>query len=194
MSMLYVFKPWKDLVLGPASRRLLAAGITPNMVTASGVLLSAAAGLLAAYGYFYAGILLFVAGACLDAVDGSFARACGLSSDFGRYFDSLSDRCSELLFIVGVVIGGAPASAFVVIAGSAILMVSRIYNHGKGMNSNAAMFGRPERLALLLLGLLSPAPYNSALFLAAGLLCFISALQVLASGFRSNKNVSSLPD
>ncbi|MGA9141433.1 MAG: CDP-alcohol phosphatidyltransferase family protein, partial [Methanocella sp.] len=58
---------------------------------------------------------------------------------------------------------------------------SRIYNHRKGLNSNAAMFGRPERLALLIAGLLSPAPYNTVLFLVAGFLCLISSGQILAS-------------
>ncbi len=96
MSMLYTFKPMKDRVLQPVSRLLLAAGVTPNMVTACGLLLSAAAGVVALTGHLYVGIALFLAGACLDAFDGSFARACGLTSEFGRYFDSFSDRCSEL--------------------------------------------------------------------------------------------------
>ena len=181
MSMLYVFKPQKDRALHSASRILRKAGVTPNMVTAAGLLMSVIAGRLAMSGHLYAGIFLFMLGACLDAVDGSFARACGLSSEFGKYFDSVCDRLSELAFIMGAVIGGVPASAFAVIAGSLILMASRIYNHRRGLNSNAAMFGRPERIALLVAGLLSPDPYNTVLFLAAGFLCLVSSAQALAS-------------
>jgi CDP-diacylglycerol--glycerol-3-phosphate 3-phosphatidyltransferase len=118
-------------------------------------------------------------------VDGSFAKACRLSTGFGRYFDSVCDRLSELAFITGAVIGGVSSSAFAVIAGSLLLMASRIYYHRKGLNSNAAMFGRPERLALLIAGLLSPAPYNTVLFLVAGLLCLISSGQILASDHRA---------
>ena len=184
--MLYAFKPRKDQALCSASHILLAAGITPNMVTAAGLLLSVIAGLLAASGHLYAGILVFMIGACLDAVDGSFARACGLTSEFGRYFDSTCDRLSELLFIAGAVIGGVSPFAFAVIAGSLLLMASRVYNHRKGLDSNAAMFGRPERLALLIVGLLAPAPYNTALFLVAGLLCLISSGQILVSSMRRN--------
>jgi phosphatidylglycerophosphate synthase len=121
-------------------------------------------------------------GACLDALDGSLARASGLCSEFGRYFDSICDRLSELVFIAGAVIGGAPVLAFAVIAGSVLLLVSRIYNHRKGLNSNAAMFGRPERIALLVAGLLSPAPYAMTIFVVAGLLCIVSSVQALASG------------
>ena len=181
MSMLYAYKPQKDRALHSVSRILLTAGVTPNMVTAAGLLMSVIAGLIAMSGHLYAGIFLFMLGACLDAVDGSFARACGLSTEFGKYFDSICDRLSELAFIAGAVIGGVPASAFVVIAGSVVLMASRIYNHRKGLNSDAAMFGRPERITLLVAGLLSPDPYNTVLFIVAGFLCLVSSVQALAS-------------
>ena len=202
MSMLYALKPLKDRALNKVSIALLSAGITPNMVTAAGLLLSIIAGLLAAAGHLYAGILVFILGACLDAVDGSFARACGLTTEFGRYFDSLCDRSSELVFIAGAVIGGVSQAALAVIAGSMLLLAARIYHHRKGLNSNAAMFGRPERLALLVVGLISPAPFNTALFLVAGFLGLISSCQILASGLRhkdrllpqgSRKNTVTIP-
>ncbi len=125
MSMLYAYKPQKDRALHSISRILLMVAVTPNMVTATGLLMSVIAGLIAMSGHLYAGIFLFMLGACLDAVDGSFARACGLCSEFGRYFDSICDRSSELVFIVGAVIGAVPASAFAVIAGSFVLMASK---------------------------------------------------------------------
>ncbi len=184
MSWLYAFKPKKDRVLYSVSRILRAIGVTPNMVTLSGLLLSILAGLLAATGQLYTGIIVFLIGACLDALDGSFARSCGLCSEFGRYFDSVCDRLSELAFIVGAVIGGTPVLAFAVIAGSVLLMASRVNNHRKGLNSNAAMFGRPERIFLLIVGLLSPAPYDTAIFMLAFLLCLVSTAQVLASGLK----------
>ncbi len=184
MSMLYALKPQKDILLRRASGSLLAMGITPNMVTLAGLALSILAGLLAASGYLYAGIFLFIAGACLDAVDGSLARACGLASEFGRYFDSACDRLSELALVAGAVIGGAPVTAFAVAAGSVLLLASRVYNHRRGLNSNAAMFGRPERLMLLLAGLLCPGPLNTLLFISAGILCIVSSAQALASGVR----------
>ena len=190
MSMLYAFKPQKDRLLRPVCAALRAAGVTPNVVTAAGVLLSAAAGLLALSGHLYAGILVFLAGAGLDALDGSLARTCGLGSEFGRYFDSVADRASELLFIGGAIAGGAPLTAFAVVAGSLILLASRIYNHRKGVTSDAAMFGRPERLAFLILGLLSPRPYSTALFIVAGLMCLISSVQALASGAAARKRNS----
>jgi CDP-diacylglycerol---glycerol-3-phosphate 3-phosphatidyltransferase len=193
MSMLYAYKPVKDDVLRSASRKLLVYGVTPNIVTASGVLISLISGLIVISGHLYAGIIIFLICTCLDALDGSFARNCGLCTEFGRYFDSVCDRLSELIFIICAVIGGAPASAFVVVAGSFALLASRIYNHRKGISSDAAMFGRPERLALLIAGLLAPSPYNTILFMIAGLLCLISSAQALASGFRGRKSGDHLP-
>jgi CDP-diacylglycerol--glycerol-3-phosphate 3-phosphatidyltransferase len=193
MSMLYAFKPQKDRALCSISEVLLAAGVTPNMVSAAGLLMSIAAGVMAMSGHLYAGIALFFAGACLDALDGSFARYSGLCSGFGRYFDSTCDRLSELAFVAGAVAGGAPAMALAVVGGSVLLMAARVYNHRKGLSSDAAMFGRPERLALLIAGLMAPEPYGSALFLLAALLCLISTVQVLVSGARGRKGKVVLP-
>lgn len=181
MSMLYACKPFKDRILRSVSCRLLKAGLTPNMVTAAGLLLSLTGGLLAFSGHLYAGIVVFLLGACLDAVDGSFARACGLCSEFGRYLDSTCDRLSEIFFVAGAIIGGAPVSALAVVAGSLILMSARVYNHRRGLDSNAASFGRPERLLLLIIGLLAPEPFGTMIFLSAAMLSVISTVQVLLS-------------
>jgi phosphatidylglycerophosphate synthase len=188
MSMLYAYKPLKDAWLSAASRVLLAAGVTPNMVTVAGLIFSATAGLVAMSGHLYAGIAIFIVGACLDAFDCSLARYSNRCTEFGKYFDSVADRCSELFFVTGAVIGGTPLTAFSVVTGSVILLAARVYNHRKGRNSNAAMFGRPERLGLLIVGLLASAPWNTVLFGIAGCLCTISAAQALAAGIRENKN------
>lgn len=182
VSLLYAFKPGKDRALDSVCRALWSAGITPNMVTAAGPLISVLAGLLAASGQLYSGIIIFSIGACLDAVDGSLARISGRSSEFGRYFDSVSDRLSEGAFIAGAVIGGVPPAAFAVIAGSVLLLASRIYNHRRGLGSDAALFGRPERLALLIVGMLLPSPANVVLFMTSAILSVVSSYRVLASG------------
>jgi CDP-diacylglycerol---glycerol-3-phosphate 3-phosphatidyltransferase len=182
MSWLYTFKPKKDRMLQRISRSLWSVGVTPNMVTAAGLSMAVVAGFLAMTGHLMIGILFFIFSACLDAVDGSLARTCGLTTEFGRYFDSISDRLSEVALVVGAVLGGVASSAFIVIAGSFILLASRIHNHRMGTNSDAAMFGRPERLTLLTLGLIAPVPFDTWFFMLAGFLCFVSSVQILTSG------------
>ena len=43
-------------------------------------------------------------------------------------------------------------------------------------------FGRPERLAFLIVGILCPTPINTLLFVAAGIFCVFSSAQILAHG------------
>jgi CDP-diacylglycerol--glycerol-3-phosphate 3-phosphatidyltransferase len=182
MSLLYIFRRQKDQLLHSVSKALLVVGVTPNMVTATGLFVCSAAGIIAASGRLNLAVLIFIIGACFDIIDGSLARVSGLDSEFGRYFDSICDRLSELALVTGAVIGGISFSAYAVVIGSMLLMSSRIINHKKGLNSDAALFGRPERIALLLVGLLLPTPYDTGLFIAAGSLCLVSSGQVLASG------------
>lgn len=182
MSLLYRLKPRKDRALLPVCRALSSAGITPGMVTTAGLLFSVIAGLAAASGSLYAGVALFLLGACCDAVDGSLARLSGGSSEFGLYLDGVSDRLSESAFVAGAVFGGVSPAALTVVAGSVLVLASRIHNHRKGLDSDAALVGRPERLVLLVAGMLAPFPADVAVFSANALLCILSACLVLASG------------
>jgi 2-deoxy-D-gluconate 3-dehydrogenase len=184
MSLLYFFKNRKDQFLHPVTKALLAAGITPNMVSAAGLFVCSTAGIAAAYGHLDLAVLFFLIGACFDIVDGSLARAGGLEDEFGRYFDSICDRLSEVALVTGAVVGGVNFSAYAVVIGSVILMASRIINHRKGLSSDTALFGRPERVGLLLAGLLLPAPYDIGLFVLAGSLCLISSGQIIAYGMK----------
>ncbi len=184
MSLLYRWKPGKDRVLAPVGHALFTAGITPNMVTAAGLLVSTVAGLIAASGQLRPAIVVFVIGAGFDLLDGSLARITGSVSEFGRYLDSVCDRLSETVFVVGAIIGGISPLAITVIAGSLLLLVSRVHNHRKGLGSDAAVFSRPERLALLIAGMLAPLPASELLFIANACLCVVSSYLVLRSGPR----------
>lgn len=179
MSRLYIFKPQKDKKLYPICLILHSAGITPNMITMTGFLVSVMAGVVAASGNIFTAIIIFMISAGLDAVDGSLARMSGLTTEFGRYLDSISDRLSETAFISGAVIGGISSTAYMVVVGSVLLLATRIFTHRKGFNSDTAIFGRPERLVLLVAGLLSPFPGNVILFGTNALLCMVSSLQIL---------------
>jgi phosphatidylglycerophosphate synthase len=189
MSLLYRFKPLKDAILRPVLSTLQACGVTPNIVTLLGVVLSIAAALCAASGQLHLGIVLFIFAACLDALDGSLARSSGKCTEFGRYFDSVSDRISEVGFIIGAVVGGGTLWALLVAAGSVVLLLTRTVLHLKGAHTNLVWISRPERLVLIVAGFLSPPPYNIVLFLIGGSLCLIaSAHVVLMTIFRGGSN------
>lgn len=192
MSLIYRYKPEKDRAILPLTSVLAQAGVTPNMVTVSGLIISLIAGVFAALGHLHIGIALFFIGACLDALDGSLARATGACTEFGRYLDSVCDRVAELAFIFGAVVGGSPLSALLVVAGSMALLMARVLVHRKGLRSDVARFSRPERLALIIIGLLVPYPINVVVFLAAGTLSSISALQVLSTARRTAADARTL--
>ncbi len=158
-------------------------GITANEVTTLGLCLALGAGLLAYYGHLYAGLTFFVASAACDALDGSLARALDRATEFGLYFDGVADRFSELFFVIGAVLGAhVPPSAFIVVGGAFALLLARAYGHRHHWGTVRTTFGRPERLALLIVGVLCPTPINTVLFVAAGLCCVFSSAQIFARG------------
>ena len=183
MSLLYRFKPQKDKYLRSIAARLGGAGITANEVTALGLCLALGSGLLAYRGHLYAGLGFFAASAVCDALDGSLARASNKQTEFGLYFDGIADRFSELFFVIGAVLGAnVPPSAFVVVGGAFALLFVRAYGHEQKWGATPTTFGRPERLAFLIVGVLCPTPINTLLFVAAGLCCVFSCAQILAHG------------
>jgi phosphatidylglycerophosphate synthase len=180
MSLLYRFKPQKDSYLRSITARLGGAGITANEVTALGLCLALVSGLLAYRGHLYLGIVCFAASAVCDALDGSLARASNKRTEFGLYFDGIADRFSELFFVLGAVLGAnVPPSAFIVIGGAFMLLFARAYGHMQKWGAKPTAFGRPERLTLLVAGILCSNPIDTLLFVAAGLCCVFSSAQIL---------------
>ncbi|MEN4011158.1 MAG: CDP-alcohol phosphatidyltransferase family protein [Chloroflexota bacterium] len=78
-------------------------GLTPNMVTAIGLLGSIGAALLLAQGNFLWGGVVVLVMAPLDALDGTMARLRGTASRFGGVVDSVFDRYAELFLLGGLI-------------------------------------------------------------------------------------------
>src|SRR5919109_1427157 len=80
--------------------------VTPNALTAAGVTLSAAGGVLVYFEnrdeilFFWLGAVVFVIGSLLDILDGALARQSGKGTPFGAFIDSTTDRVGE-----GVMLG-----------------------------------------------------------------------------------------
>ena len=138
---------------------------------------------MALSGHLYAGLLVFAVSAFCDALDGSLARASNKRTEFGLYFDGIADRFSELFFVIGAVLGAnVSPSAFVVVGGAFTLLFARVYGRAQKWDATPTTFGRPERLAFLVVGALCPTPINTLLFVSAGLCCVFSSAQILAHG------------
>ena len=132
-------------------------GVTPNMVTFLGLLVSFAS----AWCYYSwissplllpaAGLLILISG-LFDAIDGVIARTTGKVTMFGGFFDSVSDRYADAFVLAGVTLGGLcnPIAGFAALIGS--LMVS--YTRSRAEAAGVAMVGvglaeRAERMVIL---------------------------------------------
>lgn len=148
--------------LGGAARFLVRAGVSANVVTALGFILSAVvAYLIAVDRHVLGGALLIVAG-LLDGLDGSLARAGAGSTPFGAFLDSTVDRLSESVTFLGVLVFCMRADdwtgivlVYVATVGSLMVSYTRARAEGLGLTCRSGLLTRFERVLVLIVGLLS---------------------------------------
>lgn len=155
---------------------LHAAGISPNALTFIGFLLTAVAAAILAMGYFLTGGLVLLAAALFDMLDGSLARLTGQSSTFGAFLDSTIDRYAESITFLALVYyySGIPGTRteivliFVILIGSLMVSYTRARAEALKVECKAGILQRPERVILLILGLvfnwLQPVLWIMAIF------------------------------
>jgi CDP-diacylglycerol---glycerol-3-phosphate 3-phosphatidyltransferase len=136
-------------------------GVTPNMIS----IVAFAGNVVAAYlvareALLWAGIVYLVF-SLLDLVDGAVARARGFASVFGAIFDSVLDRASEALVLVGCAYYFAERGehvqtivAYTALFGSVAVSYMRARGEAVGLSMREGLFRRQERVALVTLGLL----------------------------------------
>ncbi|HEU5320501.1 MAG TPA: CDP-alcohol phosphatidyltransferase family protein, partial [Methylomirabilota bacterium] len=93
-------RAWSD----PVGHALFRLHLRPNHLTVLGLAVSlAAAAAFISDHTRTAGALLLLAGLC-DLFDGSLARASGRVTAFGAFLDSVIDRYSDLVVLLGIVV------------------------------------------------------------------------------------------
>lgn len=160
------------------ARVIGATGLTPNVLTIIGFLLTFPVALALALGKWQtAGALLILAG-LFDVIDGSVARVMGRVSRFGAFLDSTLDRLSEAVIYLGFVVYYLERQNFMgsllcylTLVGSFMVSYTRARAEGLGVECREGLFTRFERLAVLALGLLIGKP-----LWALGLLALFSNL------------------
>lgn len=95
------FRTAFEKAVAPVGRGLERIGLSPDAITAIGVLMAGACGVaIATERYLLAFVLLILTG-LPDALDGAVAKAGGRTSIRGAYLDSVSDRVSDGLLFAG---------------------------------------------------------------------------------------------
>jgi CDP-diacylglycerol--glycerol-3-phosphate 3-phosphatidyltransferase len=140
--------------------------VTPNALTASGVLLCAVASVLVYFEYrgeilfFWLGAVVFVIGSVLDILDGALARLSGKGTPFGAFLDSTTDRVSEGFMLGSIALvfhrdGNqvALAFAFAAVAGSFLVSYTRARAEALGLKGDVGIGSRAERVVVITAGL-----------------------------------------
>mgnify|MGYP001480479970 CR=1 FL=1 len=138
-------------------------GLTPNMVTMLGVIMHIPACYMISRGDFLVGGILLLGAAAFDMVDGAVARHSGKSSATGALLDSIADRISEALCLIGLLwfYLGSDSAIFVEVLLVFLTMftssmVSYIRARGEGLDVDCTVgiMTRPERVVVLAFGLM----------------------------------------
>ena len=140
--------------------------VTPNALTASGVLLCLAASVLVLFEnrhellFYWLGAMVFVAGSVLDILDGALARAGGKTTPFGAFIDSTTDRISEgfMLTAIAYVFARHGRDVFVAVtmaavAGSFLVSYTRARAEALGLRGDVGIGSRAERVVVITAGL-----------------------------------------
>ena len=136
-------------------------GISPNIVTALGLLVALVTAWVLSTGHFFLGGFLVLLSGAFDMLDGAVARISGRSTRFGAILDSTFDRLSEAALFLGLLAYYANQGSFqeVVLVGAALvgsMLTSyvRARAEGLGLKCEVGFFTRPERVILLAIGLI----------------------------------------
>ncbi len=143
--------------VGSALRRI---GATADHLTALGLLVGVAAAVAIGSGRLGLGLVLLVASALPDLLDGPVAKAAGTAGPRGAFFDSVADRVTDALVLGGVAWhlaaepgGRAPVLAFAVLAASGLVSYQRAKAESLGYQARGGLMERAERIVVLCAGL-----------------------------------------
>src|SRR5436309_6933756 len=133
--------------------------INPNVLTLIGRLMNSFSMVLFAKGIFlWAGLVILFAG-IFDIVDGEVARRTQRVTKFGAFFDSVIDRYSDLLLLLGLIIWYAKINRIfyvgltgLVLIGSVLTSYARARAESLIPACKVGFLERPERIVLLIIG------------------------------------------
>ena len=183
-------------LLDPLASACIRLGISPNMITFFSLFFGILCACCYALGSFVIGSLMLLISAVLDLVDGSVARASGKESRFGAVIDWIVDKYVDGLALIGIGISGVPIISHLIPSSLVVLPVAdfaivAFAVFGSMMNTfikpvvyaesgfsdrkdgkiddpleGIGFFGRPETIAVLILGGLSGFIWLSVIIVA----------------------------
>jgi CDP-diacylglycerol---glycerol-3-phosphate 3-phosphatidyltransferase len=172
------------LLLGVYRCLFLKKSVSPNALTVCGLLLSLLAFCFIASGrLLVAGLILLLSG-FFDLLDGAVARNTNMVTRFGGFLDSVLDRYSDLLVMFGVSIYFlrlddyfASMLTFFAAVGVAIVPYARARAEAASIRCDNGLLERPERIILLVIGLVFGAGILKPVLLILAVLTHVTVFQ-----------------
>jgi CDP-diacylglycerol--glycerol-3-phosphate 3-phosphatidyltransferase len=151
-----------DAAVKPIGNSIRKAGISADMITATGIVMAFAAAIAIGAGALQLGFVLLVLTGIPDLLDGAVAKASGKSGPRGAFFDSVSDRLTDGLLFGGIAwflsASGEPTWIVMLpVAGyvtASIVSYIRAKADALGFDARGGLVERAERIILLAIGLL----------------------------------------
>ena len=151
-----------DAAVKPIGNSIKKAGISADMITATGIVMAVFAAVAIGSGHLHLGLLLLILTGIPDLLDGAVAKASGKASLRGAFFDSVSDRVTDGLLFGGIAYylvesDGRGWVVMLPVAGyitASIVSYIRAKADALGFDAHTGIVERAERFILLAIGLL----------------------------------------
>jgi len=156
------FRKTVDRSTEPVGRALQRAGVTADMLTATGLVSATGAAIAIALGMFPLAIGLLILTGAHDLFDGAVAKAAGTASVRGAFFDSVTDRLTDGLLLGGVAWylvshgeGHIVLLPFAILSVTFLISYQRAKAESLGISAKGGLMERAERMIVLGVALLS---------------------------------------
>ncbi len=172
-------------ILNKIAMLFVGLGFTPNGLTFVGLLITGVSAGLVAIGQLAAGGAVLLFAGAFDMFDGAVARLTGKESNFGALLDSVIDRVSEAVVLLGLLVyvldkesSVGAILVYLSLAGSIIVSYVRARAEGLGIECKVGLLQRPERVVMLGVGLIAAQWWEPAIL---AVLSVIAALSIFTT-------------
>lgn len=145
----------------PVGLLLRKTGMSPDHLTILGIVVAVGAAVAIGQGALRGGLILVIAAALPDLLDGALAKASNTASQRGAFFDSVVDRVTDSVLFGGVAwYFASHESPHLALLPMAIMAVSSLISYERakaeslGLYAKGGLMERAERIIVLCFGLL----------------------------------------
>lgn len=182
----------------PVTGVLAKMGVSPNMVTFAGLLGAGVSAWLISEGMLWAGGVVMLLAGVLDMFDGSLARSTGKDSPFGALLDSVVDRVSEIVVLLGLLIHYARSDSlegtvlvYLAAGGSVMVSYLRARSEGLGIDCKVGIMTRPERVTALGTGMIIAHWFPLVMLVVLGIIAALTMLTTAQRLIHTGRSLSA---